>query len=122
MLAPAFIGPAPIPPQPPEEDPSEDHVYAWAAYSQSVQTTAAHADTAAGQSIHFRKQDFHGSLRACSMRLDGVGGSAHIMAHGTIFVLLTATGQTAPTHLGVVHNVLYAPTVTATTLFSVSQL
>ena len=98
---------------------------AWVAHtrqSQSATPAAAHADTAAGQSLHYREGDFHDTLRPCSMRLDGVGGSAHIMAQGTIYALLTARGQTTTTHLGVIHNVLHAPTVTATTLFSVSQL
>ena len=56
------------------------------------------------------------------LRLDGVGGSAIIIAEGTIYILLTAQGSSSPTHLGIVHNTLHAPTVTSTTLLSVSQV
>ena len=56
------------------------------------------------------------------LRLDGVGGSAIIIAEGTIYILLTAKGFSSPTHLGIVHNTLHAPTVTSTTLLSVSQV
>ena len=135
----AFIGPAP-PPLPPERKVSFDLSYqppehsvafksallasmsAWSVVSEVPAETAAHADSAAGQSLHHFATDFHGALKPCMPRLDGVGGSAIIVAEGTISVLLTQQGCRTPSHLGIVHNVLHAPTVTSTTLFSVSQM
>ena len=99
-------------------------ISAWSVVSEVPDETAAHADSAAGQSLHHSAADFYGALKPCMLRLDGVGGSAIIVivAEGTMSVSLTQQGCRTPSHLGVVHNVLHAPTVTSTTLFSVSQM
>ena len=90
---------------------------AWSVVSEVPDETAARADSAAGQSLHHSAADFHGTLKPCMLRLDGVGGSAIIVAERTTFVFLAQQGRRSPLHLGILHNVLHAPTVTSTTLF-----
>ena len=94
----AFIGPAP-PPLPPEkkvptfdlphqpqvptaafESASLASASAWSVVSEVPDETAARADSTAGQSLHHPAADFHGTLKSYVLRLDGVGGSATIVA------------------------------------------
>ena len=85
------------------------------------QSHGIHTDTAAGQGTHFRLSDFHGTTTPISMRIDGVGGSEFVTAHGTVYFLLTAQGSDVATHVGIFHNTLFAPMIANTSILSVSQ-